>query len=350
VIADSSALAELPVVRNAEYMDHTIIDLANPAADRFEIKSATILDSKTKIPLSSFQLAAGVKVINKTRFHVYSLHDKLPDEIDLLLSVSDFDPDAFRMQIPAEPAGTFEHNGVKFVIEYLGAGQHVGWSSNSGLYQDARALDWVSEMLCRIESPDDRRLSLILVTKDGQRISLDSISIPFVRIPKPLSEIDHFELVPRVESETIFFEKLAMPKRADSLSRELPVALFQLSGIPETVSADLLSPLILKCRTRQGDVYDGSVAGGQFGFELYEQSPDKWHPDSMSTITIEAYVPGGLKLTPTFFARRDAAELKMDRANSMTSSQGTVWSSSVPTPLSDVGTVAVTLTIKNSSE
>ena len=348
--ADSLALAGLPVVNNAEYMDHAIIDLASPAAERFEIWNATILDSKTKIPLSSFQPAAGVKVVSQSRFHLYSLHDKLPDEIDLVLSVSSFEPDDFRMQIPAEPGGAFEHNGVRFVIEYLGAGQHVGWSSNSGLYQDARALDWVSEMLCRIEVPDDRRLSLILVTKDGQRISLDSISIPFVRIPKPLSEIDHFELVPRIKSETIFFEKLALPVRADSLSRELPVASFQLSGIPETVSTDILSPLVLRCRTRQGDVYDGGVAGGQFGFELYEQNKEKWHPDSMSTITIEAYVPGGLKLTPTFLARRDAAELKMGRANSMTSSQGTVWSSSVPAPLSDVGTVAVTLTIKNSRE
>lgn len=166
--ANSSTLAALPTVRNAAYMDHAVIDLASPAADRFEISNATILDSKTKIPLSSFQLVAAVRIVDQSRFHLYSLHDKLPDEIDLVLSVSNFEADAFRMQIPAEAAGTFEQNGVKLVIEYPGAGQHQGWSSNSGFYKDAQALDWVSEMLCHIESPDDRRLSLILVTKDEQ--------------------------------------------------------------------------------------------------------------------------------------------------------------------------------------
>lgn len=348
--ADSHTLAALPLVKNAEYMDHAIIDLASPAADRFEIKSATILDSKTKIPLSSFQLAAGVKVFDKTRFHLYSLHDKLPDEIDLALSVFNFEADAFRMSIPPEAEGTFEQDDVKFVIEYLGAGQHVGWSSDSGLYKDARALEWVSEMLCRIKSPTDQRLSLLLATKDGQRINLDSPSIPFVRIPKPLAEIDHFELVPSVPAETIYFEKIVLPARTDSMSDELPVAMFQLSGAPETVSTDILNPLVLRCRTRQGDVYSGSTSGGEFGFELYEKNKDEWHPESMCTVTIEALVPGSIKLSPEFLSRTDAAELKLDRGNGMTSSQGSVMSSSLPVPLNDVGTVAVSLKIKKSTE
>ncbi len=350
VTADSPALAALPVVENAEYMDHAIIDLASPDADRFEIKSATILDSKTKIPLSSFQLAAGVKVVDRTRFHLYSLHDKLPDEIDLVLSVFNFEPDAFRMSIPPEAAGTYEQGGVKFVIEYLGAGQHQGWSSSSGFYGDAQAFDWASEMLCRIETPNDRQFSLILVTKDGQRIFLESMSVPFVRIPKPLAEIDHFELVPRVESETIFFEKLAMPVRADSLSRELPVALFQLSGVPETVTTDILSPLVLRCRTQQGDVYSGGVSGGEFGFQLYEKKKDEWHPETMCTVTIEAFVPRSIQLSSTFLSRADAAELKTVRGNGMTSSPGAVMSSIFPVPLNDVGSVAVSLKIRNVNE
>ncbi len=348
--ADSPTLAALPLVKNAEYMDHAIIDLASPAVDRFEIKSATILDSKTKIPLSSFQLAAGVKVFDKTRFHLYSLHDKLPDQIDLVLSVSNFEADAFRMSIPPEAEGTFEQDGVTFVIEYLGAGQHVGWSSDSGLYKDARAFDWVSEMLCRMETPNDQRLSLLLVTKDGQRINLDSSSLPFVRIPRPLDEIDHFELIPSVPAETIYFEKIVLPTRIDSMSDELPVALFQLSGIPETVSTDILSPLVLRCRTRQGDVYSGDTSGGEFGFELYEKNKDEWHPESMCTVTIEALVPGSIKLSSKFLSRTDAAELKLDRGNGMTSSQGSVMSSSLPVPLNDVGTVAVSLKIKKSAE
>ncbi len=350
IAANSSSLASLPTVQNAAYMDHAIIELASPAADRFEIRSAKVLDSKTKIPLSSFQLAAGVMVVGQSRFHLYSLHDKLPDEIDLVLSVSNFEADAFRMQIPAEAAGTFEQNGVKFVIEYLGAGQHLGWSSNSGFFKDAQALDWVSEMLCRIETPNDRRLSLILVTKDGQRLSLDPVSSPLVRIPRPLFEIDHFELVPRVEQETIYFEKISMPLRTDALSRELPVALFQLSGIPEITSSDAFSPLVLRCRTRQGDVYDGSSASGEFSFELYEKPKEEWHPDSMCTVTIEAYVPGKVDISQTLFSRTDSAELKWDRSSGMTSGNGAVRSVIVSRPLIDIGTVAVSLKFKESTD
>ncbi|MFO0999517.1 MAG: M56 family metallopeptidase [Planctomycetaceae bacterium] len=349
ITANSSSLAALPTVKNAAYMDHAIIDLASPAADRFEIKSATILDSKTKIPLSSFQLAAGVKIVDQSRFHLYSLHDKLPDEIDLVLSVSNFEADAFRMQIPAHAAGTFEQNGVKFVIEYLGAGQHVGWSSDTGFYKDARAPDWISEMLCHIETPNNWRLSLILVTKDGQRIPLDQIS-PFVRIPKPLSDIAHFELIPRVESETIYFEKISLPVRTDALSRELPVASFELSGIPEIISSDAFSPLVLRCRTRQGDVYNSGGACGEFSFELHEKPTEEWHPDSMSTITIEAYIPGKIEISPTFFSRTDSAELKRDPSIGMTNGNGAVRSFIVSKPLNDIGTAAVGLQVKQSTD
>jgi beta-lactamase regulating signal transducer with metallopeptidase domain len=349
ITANSSSLASLPTVKNAAYMDHAIIDLASPAADRFEIRSAKVLDSKTKIPLSSFQVVAGATVVDQSRFHLYSLHDKLPDEIDLVLSVSNFEADAFRMQIPAESAGTFEQNGVKFVIEYLGAGQHVGWSSDTGFYKDARAPDWISEMLCHIETPNNWRLSLIMVTKDGQRIPLDQIG-PFVRIPKPLSEIAHFELIPRVESETIYFEKISLPVRTDALSRELPVALFQLSGIPETTSSDVFNPLILRCKTRQGDVYEGSVAAGEFGIELYEKPKEEWNPDSMSTITIEAYIPGKIDLSPTFYSRADSAEVKWANSSGMTSGKGSVKSTIVSTRLDNIGTVAVSLKIKESTD
>lgn len=347
---NSTTLAALPAIKNSEYMDHAIIDLATPAADRFEITNAEILDSKTKIRLSSFQLAAGVKVLDKTRFHLFSLHDKLPNEIDLVMTVANFEANAFRMIIPPEPKWTYEKGGVKFFIEYLGAGQHVGWSSKEGFYKDARGFDWVSEMLCRIEAPSGQRLALILITKDGQRIYLESISHssqPFagpVRIPRPLDEIDHFELVPSVHEQICYFERISLPVRTDSLSPELPVALFQLSGTPETVSSDILSPVVLRCRTRHGDVYDGGICGGRFGFELYEKKEEEWHPESTCTVTLEAYAPWNIKLSPMHLSLVDPAELKSSHQSSMRSSSlGAVTYDSLTVPLSDVGTVAVSV-------
>ena len=71
----------------------------------------------------------------------------------------------------------------------------------------------------------------------------------------------------------------------------------------------------------------------------------------MSTITIEAYVPGRIKLTPTFLARNGAAELKWNqRRGMMTSQLGTATSTSLSSQLNDVGTVTVSLTIETASE
>ena len=184
------------------------------------------------------------------------------------------------MSIPPEADGTFEQGGVKFVIEYLGAGQHQGWSSSSGFYEDAPAFDWDSEMLCRIEAPNDQELLLLLITKDGQRKNLDPAISRFVRIPKPLLEIDHFES----------------------------------------------------------------------GFHLYEKKKDEWHPETMCTVTIEAFVPENIQLSPTFLSCADAAELKTVRGNGMTFSTGAVMSSIHPMPLNDVGSVAVSLKIRNVNE
>jgi hypothetical protein len=168
-------------------------------------------------------------------------------------------------------------------------------------------------------------------------------------MPKPLFEIDHFELVPSVEHETIYFEKISLPVRTDALSRELPVASFDLSGIPEIISSDAFSPLVLRCRTRQGDVYE-STGAGEFGFQLHEKPKEEWHPDSMSTITIEAYIPGKIEISSTFYSREDSAELKSDRSSGITSGNGAVRSFIISRPLNDIGTVAVSLKIKPSTD
>ena len=345
LLGDSSSLPTLPQVTNAAYMDHVIIDLASPAPDRFEIDRVTVLDSRTKIPLSSFQTAAGVTLSDNTRFHLYSLHENLPDEVDLVLSVANYEVNAFRMIIPVEPKGTWKADGVTFVTNYLEAGQHPGWSSQDGFYKEAKALDFVAEMLCQIDSPSDQRFSLIVVTDDRQRIRLDHFSHPYVRIPKPLHEIDHFELVSNMPAKTIYFEKLALPPRTDNLSQQLPTITFQLTGAPETASTDILSPMILRCMTRQGDVYDGSVGSGEFGFELHEKEVEQWHPESRSTVTISAIGPSAIKLSPKVLSRQNATELKSERANGMSGGYGSVLSTSLPVPLSDVGTVEVAISV-----
>jgi hypothetical protein len=70
----------------------------------------------------------------------------------------------------------------------------------------------------------------------------------------------------------------------------------------------------------------------------------------MSTITIEAYIPGKIDLSPTFYSRADSAEVKWANSSGMTSGKGSVKSTIVSTRLDNIGTVAVSLKIKESTD
>ena len=323
-------------------MDHEIIDLASPAPNRFEVQKVTVLESRTKIPLMSFQAGAGVLVLDNARFHLYSLSDNLPKEVDLVMTVKNYEANSFRMIIPQEAKGRYEKGGVTFVNEYLGAGEHQGWSSKDGFYKEANSLEFVAEMLYQIDAPNHQRLSLLMVTKDGQRIDLHSFSSPLVRIPKPLADIDHFELAPAVPEETIYFEKIALPPRTDQSRREWPAAEFVLTGTPETVSSNLFSPIVLRCKTRQGDAYVG-VFSGEFGYGFHEQEPDKQDTESKSTVIIEAFAPAGIKLSCTCFSRSNPIELQNIGGNGCSGRWGTAMSNRLPVPLSDLKSLTVRL-------
>lgn len=344
---NSSSLPNLPQIANARYMDHAIIDLADPAEEKIEIQAVTVLDSRTKIPLTSFQSAAGVKVFDKRRFHLYSLYDNLPEAVDLVLTVHNFAANSFQMIIPVENQGTYQKEGVTFVIEYLGAGEHAGWSSREGFYQNADYLDFMSEMLCSINDSSGRRFTLLMITKDGQRIALQTSS-PHVRIPKPLSEIDHFELIPAAPAEMIYFEKIALPPRSDTISRELPEVEFSLNGKPETVTTDLFSPLVLRCRTRQGDAYVNSTFSGEFGYGVRDRQLDQQAPDSSSTVLIEAFAPSSLLLAPTYYSRETQTRINVESRGGCSGPWGTVTVTRLAAPLSDVKSVKVQLHVKSS--
>jgi hypothetical protein len=334
---------------NAEYMDHATIDLTSPAPDRFEISSAVVVDSKTKIPLMSFQPGAGVKAFDKTRFHLYSLRDKLPDEVDLVLNVTNFEADSLRMTIPVEAKGDYKKDDITFHNEYLGAGQHQGWNSKDGFYKDAKSLSFTSEMLCKIDAPSDRRMSLLVVTNDGQRISLPAFSL-HIRIPKPLTEIDHFELVPQVEPKKIYFEKITLPPRSDQISTELPAVNLRLTGNSETVSSELFTPLVLRCTTYEGDVSANGMFSSEFGWGFDEQNPDNLYPESKSTVVIEAFGPPGIKLSPEFSSRSKGARLQSAGGTSMSSGWGQMTSNKFLVPLSDLNFVTLRLNIESPAE
>ncbi|MCA9016874.1 MAG: M56 family metallopeptidase, partial [Planctomycetaceae bacterium] len=227
----------LPTITNAIFMDHALIKLSEPETKRFALSQVEVLDSQTKIPLQSFQYGAGFTWSDQSRFHLFSLWEKLPDTVDLVLKVFNYDSTDFRYQVPAAVGSTVQHAGSSIEITYLGAGNHNGWSSNSGFYGEAQSLENTSEIIFNITGNRDQKFSLWVVSKTGRRqnlredgwFSAQTGNSP-VRIMLPLNEIAHFELVPYVEPVTIYFEQIRLPSRAAPLDQQLPTIEFPIDG------------------------------------------------------------------------------------------------------------------------
>lgn len=288
--AVASTLRTLPDVKNAAWMDHAVIDLNVPDADQFEIQRAMILDSRTKIPLQQFQSGAGVCVFDNRRFHVYSLWNTLPESIDLVLQVYNYD-DGFRLIVPAREGAAVQHNGTTLTIPHLIAGQHEGWSSTSGYVGEPRDVNTTCEVELKFTGNAHQKFSVWVALKNGDRwnmkrsgwFSSDFTTVGSERLSVPLADIDHFELRPYAEPTTIFFEDIRLPPRQGELDEDVPVVEFPVNQLQQEFTSDVFSPLDIHFRSRRGNVYAG-IVGTEFSVSLQEQDEKQQNPDTNCTI------------------------------------------------------------------
>ncbi|QDU11053.1 M56 family metallopeptidase [Gimesia aquarii] len=284
-----SLQTELPDIKNAKFMDHALVNLSEPAPSRFEIAEVQFLDSQTKIPLQSFQSGAGFTWTDKSNIHLFSIWDTLPNIVDLVLKVYNYDENIFRYKIQPKVGATAQHAGASFKITHLTAGNHSGWSSRDGFYGEAQSLSSTSEMIVDITGSKQSRFSLWVVSKDGRRQNLKegwfSISVGSspIRIMMPLHEIDHFELLPYVKPVSIYFEKIQLPARKTPLEQQLPVIEFPIGGTARNMTSDLFSPLLVNFESQRGNVFSG-CGSRMRGFELRERPEEERSPETKSTV------------------------------------------------------------------
>jgi beta-lactamase regulating signal transducer with metallopeptidase domain len=287
--AVAGTLLKLPDVKNAAWMDHAVIDLKVPEADQFDVQRAMILDSRTKIPLQQFQSGAGVRVFDNQRFHVYSLWNTLPESIDLVLQVYNYD-DGFRLIVPACEGAAVQHNGTTLKIPHLIAGQHDGWSTISGYLGEPRDTNTTCEVELKFTGNTDQKFSVWVALKNGDRCNMKSggwfssnVTGGSERLNIPLGEIDHFELRPYVEPTTIFFEDIRLPVRHGELDENVPVVEFPVNQLEQDFTSKVFSPLNIHFRSRRGNVYSG-IRGGEFGISLQEREVKQQEPETNCTI------------------------------------------------------------------
>lgn len=286
--------AKLPDVRNGNYMDHAIIDLTDPAPALFEVAEVDVLESKTRIPLTTFQSGAGIVIPQKQRFHLYSMWHTLPDSVDLLLRVHNYEPDSLRAIIPAAPGTTQLGNGDSFTISHLIRGHHHGWDSRSGFIGSARELDTTSEIVFRIQGSTGGQYSFWVVLKDGRRWDTKSagwysstVAGGPEHIQAALDQIDHFELLPYTEPEWIYFENIRLPPRTSPLQTEVPPLEFPVRGVPGTTTSDGFFPMNMAVRSMRGRMYSG-IGGGAHGVTLIEADAEQQMPNELSTVVWSA--------------------------------------------------------------
>lgn len=280
----------LPSISNAAFMDHAIIELSEPTASQYEIEEINVLDSQTKIPLRTFQDGAGFTWSNEKKYHLFSLWDKLPATVDLILKVYNYPEGSFRYEIPAQTGATISHQGLTLKITHLIAGNHTGWSSRDGFYGEPQSTGHTSEVMFDITENSQLKFSLWVVTKAGRNRNLKEggwfsagMGGSPIRIMLPLDEIDHFEIRPYVTTESIYFEKLQLPARTSALAQTLPVIDFAIDGEARQFTSDLFSPLRVHFKSQPGRVYSGCSCN-QLGYELMEHPQEQRDVESKSTV------------------------------------------------------------------
>lgn len=281
----------LPTLTNGQFMDHAVIDLDSPLADRFEIRHVEVLDAQTSLPLDSFQNGAGFVRTNKHRIELFSIGDKLPDSVSLVLTVHNYKESDFRHEFSADPNDDVEvEQGDNVLsIDYLAAGNHIGWSSRDGFVGEAESIDTISEVIFRIEGQGRQKFSVWYVNKEGRRFDLKpygwmSASVGSegpITIGAPLNQIDHFELLPYRESETIYFENLRLPARQAELDQALPSAQFEIGGEARTATCLTFAPLEIKFQSYSGDVWSiGALVNGGYTLGVRKAEGVKTEKDS----------------------------------------------------------------------
>lgn len=297
----SLSKTSLPSIKNGAFLDHALIDLASPVESRFGLQEIQILDSQTKIRLDNFQYGAGYSWTDQNRFHLFSLWNPLPDTVDLVLQVYNHNANDYRFEIPPQVGASVEQAGVTFKIKYLGAGNHIGWSSKNGFYGEAQSLENTSEVIFDISGAQELRSSLWVVSKSGRRRNLKNggwfsagIGNSPIRISLPLKEIDHFELVPYRTRETIYFEGLQLPPRRDPLVQELPTIEFPVNGKTGIYVSEVLSPMRIQFESRRGDLFSG-MGASEHGFELHERPQQNQKPEANTTVNWSYYASISLR-------------------------------------------------------
>ena len=325
----------LPTLTNGQFMDHAVIDLESPIADRFEIARVEVLDAQTSIPLASFQNGAGFVVANKNRIHLFSLWEKLPDRVSLVLKVHNYKQTDFRHQVSADPEENveIEQGNNLFSIDYLGAGTHPSWSSEIGFEGTPKSIDTLSETVFRIGGQDGQRFSVWCVTKMGRRFNLKPSGWFSARVsPRPttitaaLNQIDHFELLPYREPKTIYFQDIRLPARAAKLANKIPNARFDIAGTAQSETCQTFAPLLIQFQSFPGDAFssngymsNGYMFDGAFTFGKRAKKDRKI--ESRSTTTWITNAEFEFDFTSEYFDGMDWYSAQ--NAGKTTSSSGT---------------------------
>ncbi|MCP4510976.1 MAG: hypothetical protein GY826_31780, partial [Fuerstiella sp.] len=133
--------------------------------------------------------------------------------------------------------------------------------------------------------------------------------------------IDHFELLPYVESETVYFEDIRLPLRTDALDDEIPTVEFPVHGVPHSHTSDLFTPMQIRLRSFHGNAFSG-ISTDSHRVHLIKTLPEQLNPNNASTITWISTGSAVFAHYTEFIIQADGVNLRNARGHVAASANG----------------------------
>lgn len=304
---DSAPETMLPFSDRTEVLDQAAIRFKRSTLKSHEILQVRVFDHRSRGLLTEYHAPAGYEYDGDSTIFLRSLGAELPQRVDLWFSVTEFAPDQSKQTVPAKLGSEADLGGYRVQLTALhsGNGSYSTTRRPDGTATvtfaepndpDAGQMQVVFHIQSQARPRTDRYAHVAVVTKHRQRYYSDYVirSEDICRgfgFDVPLSDVDHFELLPIGQERCFYFDGVLLPERSGE-----PVdqtggleAVVRTNGQPGVFTADVTGSVSVEVTIvpGRGSIFHSSRSSGldsPEGIESWEPGGTWTDKDTHSTI------------------------------------------------------------------
>jgi hypothetical protein len=308
----------------AAWLDVVQVELE--PAELVDVIEARIFNHETRELVSSPDAPFGWRVTAPNTVQIYGLGKTLPPKLDVWFRAGSFPSGKQAVNLAPTSGASCQLPGGVLTLEDIRTGS---WSFNGQNFAaPARPADPELAAILRWDGGlSDEQYEIAAITKDDERLHTETFhflsfssrgdSKRIINFPRPLEEIDHFELRPFGGRHTFFFDGVALPADSNQAFSAPPTATVPINGKRTSATLSTLAPLQVKVEVAQDSKFTGVMAGSM-GARYVRQV----HPQNVSDSFSVAYQVNGLaRRRPQFqFIGVSGKRLRLAQLNQLHSS------------------------------